>query len=320
MIKRVQLIRHIKSAADLFLGFAGEITINTTDNAARVHDGATIGGHETARKDVANVPAATAVLDGKMTAAQAGDLATVKSDLTAHEGSTDGHPNATTSLSGFESGADKTKLNGVEAGATGDLSNSEFLAMMLANDGGSSGLDCEFVRGLTQTAAVVANTIMKRNADGQSQVDVPVLGADITTKTYVDSIHAALLAALSAPAGTKMLFVQTAAPTGWTKDVDQNNKALRIISGTVGTGGATAFTSVFGSGKTAGGTALTIAQLAAHTHVVGTQGSQVVAAGSGVAVANDTDGPSGSTGGGDTHNHTLSLDLQYVDIIKCTKD
>lgn len=47
------------------------------------------------------------------------------------------------------------------------------------------------------------------------------------------------------PSGTVMLFIQTAAPTGWTKSTTHNNKALRIVSGTVGQGGSTAFTDVF---------------------------------------------------------------------------
>ena len=38
------------------------------------------------------------------------------------------------------------------------------------------------------------------------------------------------------PGGTKMLFQQTAAPTGWTKDTAHTDKALRLTSGTVGTG------------------------------------------------------------------------------------
>jgi hypothetical protein len=38
-----------------------------------------------------------------------------------------------------------------------------------------------------------------------------------------------------------MLFQQTAAPTGWTKDTTHNDKALRLTSGTVGTGGSVAF-------------------------------------------------------------------------------
>jgi hypothetical protein len=54
------------------------------------------------------------------------------------------------------------------------------------------------------------------------------------------------------PSGTALVFQQTAAPTGWTKSVTHNDKALRVVSGAVGSGGASAFSSVFGAGKSAG--------------------------------------------------------------------
>jgi hypothetical protein len=47
---------------------------------------------------------------------------------------------------------------------------------------------------------------------------------------------------------TSFLKDSTAAPTSWTKSTSQDNKALRVVSGSGGgTGGSTAFTSVFGS-------------------------------------------------------------------------
>ena len=51
------------------------------------------------------------------------------------------------------------------------------------------------------------------------------------------------------PAGTIMVFHQTAAPTGWTKVTDSfyNNKAFRSVTGSVANGGSTGFTSVFAS-------------------------------------------------------------------------
>lgn len=127
----------------------------------------------------------------------------------------------------------------------------------------------------------------------------------------------------SIPAGTKMLFQQTNAPPGWVKDVTHNNKALRVVSGTASSGGATAFTSVFGSGKVTGGTALTVAQMPAHDHDI-----QAISGNGGVSVGLSNDGTSGaadntaavrSEGSGDAHDHTLSLDLQYVDLIIATK-
>src|SRR5210317_526087 len=55
------------------------------------------------------------------------------------------------------------------------------------------------------------------------------------------------------PAGTSMLFQQTAAPTGWTKQTTHNDKALRIVTGTVGTGGSSAFSTAFATPSVTGG-------------------------------------------------------------------
>ncbi len=41
------------------------------------------------------------------------------------------------------------------------------------------------------------------------------------------------------PSGTKMVFYQAAAPSGWTKDASQNDKALRVVSGSGGGSGGT---------------------------------------------------------------------------------
>ncbi len=125
------------------------------------------------------------------------------------------------------------------------------------------------------------------------------------------------------PAGTKMLFQQTAAPTGWTKDVAQNDKALRVVNGTAGVGGVSPFTTVFGAGKVTGSHVLTIAEIPSHDHFavearqVGTSGPPVVAAGSGALQYNIQ---TGLTGGGLGHTHTLPLDLQFVDVIIASKD
>ena len=48
--------------------------------------------------------------------------------------------------------------------------------------------------------------------------------------------------------GTKMIFNQTAAPTGWTKVTGSgNDTALRVTTGTVGTGGSVAFETALAS-------------------------------------------------------------------------
>jgi hypothetical protein len=129
--------------------------------------------------------------------------------------------------------------------------------------------------------------------------------------------------------GTLMLFVQTAAPTGWTKSTTHNNKALRVVSGSVGTGGSTAFTTVFAS-RTASGsvgaTTLTTAQMPSHTHNLGTSTvpGQVNNSAQRIGnnnVANNTQ----ATGGGGSHTHgftgsAMDFAVQYVDVIIATKD
>lgn len=107
---------------------------------------------------------------------------------------------------------------------------------------------------------------------------------------------------ITLPAGTKMLFVQTAAPTGWTKDVTHNDKALRIVSGAASTGGTVAFTTAFMSKAVLGtnaGTALTQAQTPAHTHTfAGTTGTESA------DHAHIQQGTFGSSGVGD-HTHPV---------------
>src|SRR6056300_700275 len=45
--------------------------------------------------------------------------------------------------------------------------------------------------------------------------------------------------------GTLMLFQQTTAPTGWTKQTTHDNKALRDVTGTASSGGSNTFSGVF---------------------------------------------------------------------------
>jgi hypothetical protein len=141
--------------------------------------------------------------------------------------------------------------------------------------------------------------------------------------------------------GTSMLFTQTAAPTGWTKSTTHNNKALRVVSGTAGSGGSVDFTTAFASqtpagtvsvaGLSVGSTTLTTAQMPSHSHGLNFEGSNP---GNARLVNGDADTntrSTGSAGGGGSHNHSLSgsasftgtainLAVKYVDVIRATKD
>jgi hypothetical protein len=132
------------------------------------------------------------------------------------------------------------------------------------------------------------------------------------------------------PIGTKMLFQQTAAPTGWTKDTTHNNKALRVVSGAASSGGTLAFTSAFTSqavGGTVGATTLTTTQIPSHTHTAGAAFATSVAAkgGTNVRTTATTGTATGGTGGGGSHDHTftgaaIDLSVQYVDVIIATRN
>jgi len=140
------------------------------------------------------------------------------------------------------------------------------------------------------------------------------------------------------PAATVMLFVQTSAPTGWTKSTAHDNKALRVITGTVGSGGTTGFTTVFTnqtptittSGLSAGATTLTTAQIPSHSH---SGAFSATSSAGGCPCGNPQyrgdNTSTGSTGGGGSHTHTVSgtatstaitLNVQYVDVIIATKN
>lgn len=156
------------------------------------------------------------------------------------------------------------------------------------------------------------------------------------------------------PSGTAMLFIQTAAPTGWTKSTAHNDKALRVVSGTAGSGGTVAFTTAFASqavsgsvgSTTAGGTVndttLSWNQMPSHDHKPSGMYEMT-----GV-VANVPPGTNLGSGGnswygdrymasagsnwahnhgftGSSHNHSftgtaINMAVQYVDAIIATKD
>lgn len=136
------------------------------------------------------------------------------------------------------------------------------------------------------------------------------------------------------PAGTAMLFVQTAAPTGWTKSVTHDNKALRIVSGAAGSGGTTAFTSVFASRT------ITTDNMPSHSHGVNDPGHSHTLNYFVPQYTSDTDrGGGSSTFSVDnpvtpsTHGATTGISIQntgngtpmdfavaYVDAIIATKD
>ena len=192
----------------------------------------------------------------------------------------------------------------------------------------------------------------------QSDKCVDVFGAKVGTTgtTYIGS-GAELTGIDIIPAGSLMLFQQSSAPTGWTKATAHDNKALRVVTGSASSGGSNTFAAAFNNDQTVSGTTsstsvtitgstaahtLTISEMPAHTHTEG--GTQEFGTTSSTATGVRNTGNSSpgnqfetqSTGGGGSHSHdvgtlaggshthtfsdTFNLDVQYVDVIICSKD
>jgi len=161
-------------------------------------------------------------------------------------------------------------------------------------------------------------------------------------------------AAAAFDSGTVMLFAQTAAPTGWTKDTSNfNNSSLRVVTGTASTGGSVDFTTAFASqtpsgsvsissvAGSAGATTLTTPQIPSHSHqsfaIFSGNPSLVRIRADNLTTTGPVDLPAGSTqntGGGGSHTHPFSfssgsgtfsgnainLAVKYVDVIRATKN
>ena len=192
----------------------------------------------------------------------------------------------------------------------------------------------------------------------QSDKCVDVFGAKVGTTgtTYIGS-GAELTGIDIIPAGSLMLFQQSSAPTGWTKATAHDNKALRVVTGSASSGGSNTFAAAFNNDQTVSGTTsstsvtitgstaahtLTIAEMPAHTHTEGGTQEFGTTSSTSTGVRNTCNSSPGnqfetqSTGGGGSHSHdvgtlaggshthtfsdTFNLDVQYVDVIICSKD
>lgn len=154
------------------------------------------------------------------------------------------------------------------------------------------------------------------------------------------------------PSNSITVFRQSVAQTGWTKLTTINDYTLRVVSGTVGTGGSKSFSSTFTtitpSGTVSGtgsatGVSLDSSQIPSHNHpytrttnpaMPTTATAKTI--GSSVLMTKGPKGPTtyfdydmGYAGGSDTHSHPLSISIaspgftgssidfgvKYVDVI-----
>lgn len=148
---------------------------------------------------------------------------------------------------------------------------------------------------------------------------------DSDTTIATTGFVAAAIATIGAgfASGTRILFQQTAAPTGWTKDTTQNDKALRVISGTVGTGGNIDFSTVFAK-QTTDGVTLGSGNLPSFTLAVPVDASGLNPAGGPVGLGS-TGGTTGNlnvnfTGSATPFTAGMDIRVKYVDVIIAQKD
>lgn len=122
------------------------------------------------------------------------------------------------------------------------------------------------------------------------------------------------------PSGTVMVFQQSAAPPGWTKQTAINDYGLRVTSGAVGVTVGSAFSTVFAQ-TAVGDTTITTATMPSHTHTYTAYGSLHNDGTQALDVpVNPSSVPTGSTGGDGSHNHSINLTLSYVDVIIASKN
>ncbi len=199
--------------------------------------------------------------------------------------------------------------------------------------------------GGTGLATLTANNVLLGNGTSAVQFVSPSTNGHVLTANGTTWTSAAPAAGGTViPAGTVMLFAQTAAPTGFTKNTTTgDNSALRVVTGAASTGGSVGFTTAFASqtptgsvsvtGGSVGDTTLSTPQIPSHTHSIQTFPPE----GTGTARNGDTGASpasqnTGATGGGGSHNHPFSgqsatfsgsainLAVQYIDVIRATKD
>jgi hypothetical protein len=187
----------------------------------------------------------------------------------------------------------------------------------------------------------MASIVVNGDTSGSVTLSAPAISGTttLTLPTASGTIEAF-------PSGTKLLFQQTAAPTGWTKDTTHNNKALRVVSGAASSGGTVAFTTAFASQAVSGGvgtsgaTTLSSAQMPSHTHnLTAPVVWSTYSGGNPPTLFSGTTSPANSgtpgywnqpdaTGGGGSHTHpggtftgtAIDLAVQYVDVIVATKN
>jgi hypothetical protein len=207
------------------------------------------------------------------------------------------------------------------------------------------------VSGGTGTNTLTAESVLIGNGAAAVKFVAPGTAGNVLTSNGSAWSSAA---AAAFDSGTVMLFNQTSAPTGWTKNTTTGNQnALRVVTGTASSGGSVDFTTAFASqtpsgtvsvSGSAGSTTLSTPQIPSHTHSSfpgNNPGGGAPATGTLLRSTSPTyvnnpatnpGSPTTSTGGGGSHDHPLTISsstfsgnainlaVRYIDVIRATKN
>lgn len=295
-------------ATTAFVG--SEIVTNTSNLAPKASPALT--GTPTAPTPAVNNSTTQLATTAFVNAEIANDAAPI-----SHVGSTGTtHGVASTTVAGFMSSADKSKLDGIAAGATvssGTITSVTGTAPISSSGGTTPAIS---ISAATTTAAGSMSAIDKQKLDGIGS------GANTAFAT-----------------GTKIAFFQAAAPTGWTQDITVNNCMLRAVNAAGGGSGGTDSPILNDKTMVAHTHAFTGNALAAHTHTDsghqhtghnlaflnsgipgGSNNTTSQPGDTGVAYAQISSVSAGTPSGSISSTAAVSWTPKYIDMIICAKN
>lgn len=202
----------------------------------------------------------------------------------------------------------------------------------------------------------IIGTLPNNIQNGQAADANPVM-ADFNFIVNQVNANANPTGTLTAPSGTRALFHQATAPSGWVQDVTITDHTIQIIATPGGAvGGGNGYSSMFGGPWTSDGHALTTAELAVHSHADGGHGHAVTdpthfhsqsvntwydvaggpnaQSGGGLFMATSSQTTQSAstgvtvntgfaniqnTGSGNAHSHTKTFNSLFVQMIMCQK-
>ena len=282
-----------------------------------------------------SVNSKTAIIDARVTTSDA-NLATERSERMAADTAEAGRREAAMTA---EAAPREHAVRALDTKVTGDIAAAERRS------------DTKLETAITAEAAQRSTEIQTKIGEARMAINGAIATAVATERDArmaadraSDRAMTTQIANSGFPSGTKMLFQQSSAPTGWTKDTAHNDKALRVVSGSVGSGGSHGFSARFGrgnvgitsaiSGRTAGHR-LSVGKMPNHTHSIATADAGGTSSSHRVGEAREPSwGSSGvatlsRTGGDQPHSHgagslrvssSVALNVRYVDVIIATKD